>query len=332
MSGRTFHYPFFQVLPEYRLAAVLSRQAELVAELAPAAVCCQSLDQLLTTDIQLVVITAPNSEHYPCAKAALMAGKHVVLEKPFVNSVAEGQELIELARDKQLTLSVFHNRRWDGDFLTVGKLLADGTLGVISHYESHFDRFRPDPRQRWKETPLPGSGLLYDLGSHLLDQALLLFGEPRAISATVQAQRPDSAVDDYFHLVLDYAPMQVILHASMLTPLPGPRFCIHGSQGSFMKQGLDPQEDRLKQGTLPDRPDWGQESADCFGQLTGVDGRCVAVPTEAGRYQQYYRQLAQSILTDAPNPVPPEQALTVIRWIELAHQSAADRGRVHSPT
>jgi scyllo-inositol 2-dehydrogenase (NADP+) len=286
---------------------------------------------LLAADIDLVVISAPNSEHYPFARAALLAGKHVVLEKPFVNTVAEGQELIELAREKQLTLSVFHNRRWDGDFVTVRKLLTEGTLGVISHYESHFDRFRPAPRQRWKETPLPGSGLLYDLGSHLLDQALLLFGEPRGISATVQAQRPDSAVDDYFHLVLDYAPMQVILHASMLTLLPGPRFCIHGSQGSFVKQGLDPQEDRLKQGTRPDHLEWALESADCFGQFTGIDGRCVVVPTEVGGYQRYYQQLAQNILNGAPNPVPPEQALAVIRWIELAYQSAADRSPVRVP-
>ncbi|OZG71926.1 oxidoreductase [Hahella sp. CCB-MM4] len=321
LSGKTFHFPFYKVLPEYQLSAVLSRQTDVVAEIAPEAICVQSLDQLLVADVDLVVITAPNTEHFPYAKAALEAGKHVVLEKPFVNSVAEGQELIQLAEKKQRILSVYHNRRWDGDFLTIKKMLSENKLGSISHYESHFDRFRPEPRERWRETPLPGSGILYDLGSHLIDQALVLFGVPATISATVKAMRENSEVDDYIHLLLEYPSRQVILHASMLTPLPGPRFCIHGSLGTFIKSGLDPQEDRLKDGVLPDHPDWAQEQAASFGHITHADGSSVVVPTEVGGYQHYYQALGNAIKHGAANPVPPEQALRVIQLIELAGQS-----------
>ncbi len=321
LSGKTFHFPFYKVLPEFQLTAVLSRQADIVAQIAPGAVCVENIDQLLSSDVDLVVITAPNTEHYPYAKAALEAGKHVVLEKPFVNTFAEGLELIELARTRQKLLSVYHNRRWDGDFLTVKKLLEANRLGAVSHYESHFDRFRPEPRERWREAPLPGSGILYDLGSHLIDQALVLFGVPSNVFATVKALRENSEVDDYIHLVLGYPSKQIVLHASMLTPLPGPRFCIHGKLGTYVKQGLDPQEDRLKEGVLPDHPDWAQESAASFGHLTDPEGSAVVIPTEVGGYQHYYQQLANAINNGAANPVPPEQALNVIRLIELARQS-----------
>ncbi|WP_020409380.1 oxidoreductase [Hahella ganghwensis] len=328
LSGRTFHFPFYKVLPQYELTAVLSRQSDTVAEIAPNAICVQDIQQLLATDIDLVVITAPNTEHYPYAKAALEAGKHVVLEKPFVNNVEEGLDLIRLAREKQRVLSVYHNRRWDGDFLTVRRMLAEGKFGQISHYESHFDRFRPAPRERWREAPLPGSGILYDLGSHLIDQALVLFGVPSSVSATVKAMRGASEVDDYIHLVFEYPSTQVVLHASMLTPLPGARFCIHGNAGTYVKLGLDPQEDRLREGKLPDQPDWAQEDAASFGHFTHAEGNTVVVPTEVGGYQHYYLQLSKAILEGESNPVPAEQALRVIQLIELCRQSEENGQRV----
>jgi len=317
-SARTFHLPFLKSLEPYRVTAVMSRQAELAQTLLPGARHRRSMSELLDDQVDLVVITAPNTEHFALARTALVARKHVVLEKPFVNTADEGRELIALARRENLVLSVYHNRRWDGDFLTVTRLLQQGVLGQVFHYESHFDRFRPEPRPRWREAPLPGSGILYDLGSHLIDQALILFGAPRSVAAQVLSQRRGAEVDDYMHLVLDYAPLQVILHASMLTARPGTRFSIHGDRYSFIKEGLDPQEDRLKAGLEPVGSKWAEESPESFGTLHDPEGGDERVPTDAGAYQRYYQSLADCIVNGAPNPVPPEQALKVIQLIELA--------------
>ena len=321
LSGRVFHLPLLHASDQYQVTALLSRQTELVAELAPQAQCVAGLEQLLDTDIDLVVITAPNQQHFPLAKAALEAGKHVVLEKPYVTNVAEGKALIELAQQKNLVLSVFHNRRWDGDFLTVGELLQQHQLGRLTHFESHFDRFRPQPRNRWRESQEPGAGILYDLGSHLIDQALVLFGQPNTVSATVLAQRVGAEGDDYFHLILDYDHLQVILHASTLTPLPGPRFCLHGDLGSYIKSGLDPQEDQLRDGQVPGAPGWGREPSTHHGKLFDAAGQAQIIPTQPGCYQSYYEALAAAILAGGQNPVPAEQALETIRIIELALES-----------
>ncbi|WLQ14970.1 oxidoreductase [Hahella aquimaris] len=324
-SGQTFHLPFLKTLPEFEVSAVLTQREELAQALAPEAAHCRTMTELLQQDIELVVITAPNVEHYPLARQALEAGVHVLVEKPFTPESVQAKTLCELAAQRNLVLSVYHNRRWDGDFLTIKSLLESGRLGDLYHFESHFDRFRPQVRDRWREKPGAGSGSLYDLGSHLIDQALCLFGPPQAVTAQALRQRPGSEAVDYFHVVLDYAPLQVILHGSALTALPGPRFQLHGDRASYIKHGLDPQEDALRDGRAPDSPNWGLEPEDCHGVVTDAEGS-QSQATQAGDYKLFYRQLAAAIRGEADNPVPPEQAMQVIRIIELAQQSS-DEGR-----
>ena len=221
LGGRAFHEPLIRAAPRLELAAIATRQstpdpANLIADSA----------------IGLIVVSTPNASHYPLAKAALEAGKHVVVDKPFTVTLAEADELIALARAKQLVLSVFHNRRWDGDFLTVQKLLASGRLGELMRYEAHWDRFRPAIRPGWKEEEGPGTGVLGDLGPHLIDQALLLFGTPDRVEGDLERQRTETKVDDYFALTLHYGRSRVILTSSLLAAAPRPRFALHGIEAA----------------------------------------------------------------------------------------------------
>lgn len=323
-SGQTFHLPFLTTLEDFQVTSVLSRQSNIAKQRLPNASCFSALPELLDSGVELVVITAPNEQHYPMAKAALNAGCHVLLEKPFVNSVAEGRELVQLAEQQQRILSVYHNRRWDGDFLTLQALINSGKLGEIRQFESHFDRFRPEVRQRWRETPGPGTGFLFDLGSHLIDQALVLFGRPQTMTAQVLNLRPNAEVCDYFHLVLGYPEHQVILHSSPFCASPNLRFQLHGSQGSYIKWGLDPQEERLRAGVLPSNDHWGKETPAQFGSLY-IGDRYETCPTECGNYADFYRQLASAIRNGEQPPVTAKQALEVIELIELAEQSAMEQ-------
>lgn len=327
-SGRTFHLPLLQASTRYRVDRVLSSQPALARKLAPGAGRSGSVSELLDSDIDLVVIAAPNTEHFSLARSSLLAGRHVVVDKPFVPDSGDGQDLIDLARERDLVLSVYQNRRWDGDFLTVQELLRDGALGDISLYESFFDRFRPEVRDRWREQSLPGSGLLYDLGAHLIDQALVLFGDPASITAQVLQQRRGARADDYFQLVLDYSPLQVILGASMLATRPRCRFNVQGTAGTYIKRGVDPQERRLAAGDSPGDERWGAEDPSEYGSIVGENGSTDVQPTAAGNYSIYYEQLADCLANKAPNPVPPQQALKVIEIIELAHRSHATGRRI----
>jgi scyllo-inositol 2-dehydrogenase (NADP+) len=276
----------------------------------------------------LIVVATPSATHFQIARAALEAGKHVVVDKPFTLTAHEADELISLARDTRRMLSVFHNRRWDGDYLTVRHCIAQGWLGNIYHYEAHYDRFRPQLRNVWREKPGPGSGILYDLGVHLIDQALQLFGPPHGLTADLVAQRDGAETIDYFHLVLDYGRMRAILHGSMLVAGPGPHFAVHGDRGSFLKYGMDPQEDALKAGKTPDDPQWGIDAPELYGELITADASRRRIETIRGSYETYYAAVARSIKTGEPPPVDPTEARDAIQLIETALRKSHDQNKL----
>jgi len=325
--GKTFHAPLIAATPGLALRTVVSSDPAKVAGDFPQARVVADLDQALADPaIDLVVIATPNALHAPQAIAALKAGKHVVVDKPFALDAAQARQMAEVAQSAGKLLAVFHNRRWDSDFLTVKRLIEDGTLGEVVQYESHFDRFRPQVRDRWRERAGPGSGAWMDLGPHLLDQALVLFGEPLAIGADIGVQRAGAEADDYFHVVLRYPTLRVILHGSLLTAASDLRMAVHGTKASFVKHGLDPQEAQLKAGMKPGAPGWGRDSR--HGVLTTVEDdvqiRADVRPEVLG-YRAFYAGVREAILHDAPSPVPVEQALRVMELLELARKASDER-------
>lgn len=324
LSAKTFHLPFIQQQSELQLVAISSRQAELKLDYPQISHYQQAEELIAQSDAELVVITSPNDSHYPLAKLALQAGKHVLVEKPFVLTETEGMELFELAAQKQRQLFVYHNRRFDGDFLTLQQLLDSDVLGPIRYFESHFDRFRPVPRLRWREQQGAGTGILFDLGPHLIDQAIALFGAPEALTARCRALRQGSNTVDYFHLLLHYADKEVVLHSSPFCALPTTRFILQGDLGSYHKTGLDPQEDALRAGQKPGGAGWGQEVDAMYGRLalqSEQQSLTRSYPTLAGNYQLFYQQLVASIQQGSASPVSADAALLNIRLIELALQS-----------
>lgn len=295
MAGTIFHAPLIRAVPALELAAIAGAADAAEAIASPA--------------IDLVVVATPNAAHFPLARAALEAGKHVVVDKPFVLDLAEADALIALAAAKGRVLTVFHNRRWDGDFLTVRALLEQGRLGAPALFEAHWDRLRAVPKPGWRERPGPGAGLLWDLGPHLVDQALTLFGRPDSVSGDVAIQREGARADDYFALTLRYGAMRVLLSASSLVAAPRPRFALHGPAGSYVRHGFDPQEAALALGESPLAEGFGADrSRD--GILTRADGASAPVPTLAGRYLAFYEGVAAAIGEGAPPPVDPADART----------------------
>jgi predicted dehydrogenase len=337
-ASETFHAPLIQATQGLDLVAVSSSDAAKVqASLPDVEVESQALALCKRSDIDLIVIATPNDTHFSIAKAALSAGKHVVVDKPFTVTLSEGKLLKKLADDKERLLSVFHNRRWDSDFLTVKALLKAGTLGRLVNVESHFDRFRPEVVDRWREKATPGGGIWYDLGPHLLDQACELFGMPQAILLELGALRDGAKADDDFLALLEYKGFRVTLAAGTLVADPTPRFRIHGTQGSYVKYGLDPQEDRLKAGEVP-TSQWGEDSQ--HGTLTLREGESEnaplarrELPTLPGDYLAYYQGIAAAIRDKSPLPVSVDDALRSMvlleagldshrqrRWISLKNQ------------
>ncbi|WP_448098597.1 oxidoreductase [Luteibacter yeojuensis] len=328
-AGAFFHAPLIAAAEGLRLAAIGSRRSDDILRDFPEAKAYENPQDLVTDPaIELVVIATPNESHASLARAALEAGKHVVVDKPFTLSAAEAEALIALASERGRKLSVFQNRRWDNDFLTVRRLVEDGRLGEVAYYEAHFDRFRPEIKLGWRETEAPGSGLLYDLGAHLIDQALVLFGCPLAVTADVTRQRAAARADDYFHLVLDYGRRRAVLHASVLVRDPGPRYLVHGDGGSFVKYGIDGQEAALRAGRRPGGEGWGEEDAALFGRFTDADGSATVIETLPGRYTAFYDGVAAAIRDGAPLPVEANDARDVIRVIEAAQVSARERRTV----
>jgi predicted dehydrogenase len=280
-------------------------------------------------EIDLIVIATPNSTHFELARKALSAGKHVVVDKPFTVTVADAAELISLAAQHRRLLSVFQSRRWDADFLTLRQILAQGLLGKVIQFESHYDRYRPEPRQRWREQAVPGSGIWFDLGSHLVDQALQLFGPPEAIYADLELQRTGAQAVDYFHAVLRYGQSRVILSAGCLVISETPRFTVHGTSAGYTKFGMDTQEDSLKRGEAPGSPGWGHDPR-LGGLVSPSDGGVEVrqVPNLPGNYLAYYEGIRDAITVGAPNPVSPEDGLAVIRVLETGIKSAAARAEL----
>lgn len=327
MAGRVFHAPLIEAAAGLHLYAVVERHAEQSRQRYPWVKIVRSVAALAAdTAVDLIVIATPNSSHFELARQALQAGKHVVVDKPFTNNTAEADALINLAAAQQRTLSVFHNRRWDGDFLTVQRLLKRGLLGQLAVYEAAFDRFRPQLKPNaWREAALPGSGLLFDLGSHLLDQVVQLFGWPQTIAADVRIERPGMGADDAFTVRLGYAQLQATVRAGMLMRLPRPRFRLAGAAGSFVKHGLDPQEAALANGRSPLEPGWGAEPRQDWGTLdTEIDGLHVVgqVETVPGRHLDFYENVAAAVRGEAALAVTAVSARHVIRLIELAQESS----------
>ncbi|WP_046174307.1 oxidoreductase [Domibacillus indicus] len=324
-SGSTFHSPFLKTMEEFEVVCVLSSNEEKVKKNLPDTDVEQAIDEVIKRDdVELIVVTTPSSLHFDITKKALQAGKHIVLEKPMVPTSKEAEELTACAREHGVMLSVFQNRRYDGNFLTVKKLIDEGKLGDIYFYEAHYDRFEPAVAKGWREENKPASGVLYDLGAHLIDQALALFGMPDSITADIQKQRPEAIVDDYFHLILTYGTKRVTLHSSMLSFEQGSKYKVHGSQGTFMKKGEDPQEAELLAGSLPDGPDWGMDSIDQYGTLYTSSGseKIVTLP---GDYRHYYREVYECIRNGKPCSVAGEDGIKTARIIEAALESSREK-------
>ncbi|MFD3445685.1 oxidoreductase [Microbacteriaceae bacterium 4G12] len=328
-SSVTFHIPLLQTIEEYEIRAIVSSKREQVQENLPHVEVLATVEELVQKEnIDLVIITSPNTTHYSYAKQAIEHKKHVVVEKPFVISSEEGEELLQLVKEQQVVLSVYHNRRWDNDFLTIQKLIREGQLGSIYTYEAHFDRFRPHVRDRWREHNLPGSGMLYDLGSHLIDQALHLFGKPKTVFADVVMQRQGAQTDDYFHIVLGYDKLRVLLHSSSFIKIQGPRFSVHGEKGSIIKYGIDSQEEQLKQGLKPGDKRFGEDTKEHYAMLSVEEhGETITsiIPTERGNYQAYYRGIHNSIIYHTEPPVSAEDGLHVIQVIEACLASGREQ-------
>jgi len=336
-AGQTIHAPLIATTPGLQLAAVSSRDAARVAAALGPQVRVHASAEALLADaaLELVVIASPNPTHAPLAAAALAAGRHVVIDKPFALDAAEAAPLLALARQHRRVLSVFHNRRWDADFLTARDLLAAGDagpLGRLTEARLHFDRFRPQVRDRWREGDGPGAGLWMDLAPHLLDQALQLFGLPVALQADIACHRPGGRSDDAFECRLRYAGgLRVTLAASMLAALPGPRFALHGLRGSWVKHGLDRQEDALKAGQRPDpaRPAaWGddpQAGTLCVLGADGAEPEARPWPNRRGDWPACYAAVAAAVRGEGPNPVPAGQALQVLALMDLGRDSDRQR-------
>ena len=327
LGGRAFHAPYIMTTPGLALRGIVSRYpAKVRADWPGAQVLPDAAALLNDKSVALVVVSSPDHLHAEHAEAALMAGKHVLVDKPFATSLADARALIATAEGAGRLLTVFHNRRWDADFLTLRGLIADGVLGEVASYESRFDRWRPEPAPIWKEARAGGSWL--DLGPHLVDQALLLFGQPSAITADLATLRRDAPAPDYFHATLRYPDKRVTLHSSKLAADHGLRFAVHGTRGSWVKHGLDPQEAATVAGQRPGGDDWGRDPL--AGLFTpGAPGAAATrVPNRRGDYRLFWSALAAAIRGEGPNPVPPQEALAVMEVLEAGLRSAAERREV----
>ncbi|AKC80816.1 oxidoreductase [Xanthomonas arboricola] len=324
--GRTFHAPLIAGTAGLALHSVVSSKPQQVqADFPDVAVLADLETALADPALDAVVLATPNQTHAPFALQALAAGKHVLVDKPFALDAAQAREVVAAAAAAGRIVSVFQNRRWDADFLTVRRLIDEGQLGEVVEFHSHFDRFRPQVRDRWRESDIPGAGLWYDLGPHLLDQALQLFGTPQAIGADLQRQRNQARSDDYFHVTLRYPRLRVILHAGSLVADSGLRFAVHGTRGSYLKHGLDTQEDQLRAGRRPGTAGWGVDPLP--GTLTRVDdeGRVHThqPDTTPGDYRQCYAAFRDALAGAGPAPVSTADAVQVMELLELAQRSAA---------
>jgi scyllo-inositol 2-dehydrogenase (NADP+) len=336
LGGRVFHSAVVRAVPGLQLATIVQRRGSLAAETYPEVHIARSIEEMLgDASIQLVAVATPSPTHFAVARQCLAAGKSVVVDKPIAVTSAEVEELIALARAKGVLLSAFQNRRWDGDFLTLKKLIAENAVGRVVGFESHFDRFRPAPKpEAWKDSGEAGGGILYDLGSHLIDQALDLFGEPQKLFADVRVERDGARIEDAFDTLLYYPKLTVLLRATSLAAIPAAHFTLRGTRGAWVKYGLDPQEDAIRRALGFDSPatanpaalfaePWGYEDESAWGTLQVEGKEPKRIPTERGDYRAYYANVRDALLGKAPLAVTAEQAWRTTRIIELAHASSA---------
>jgi scyllo-inositol 2-dehydrogenase (NADP+) len=330
MSGRVFHAPFLQVHPGFHFYGAWERTKKLAAEKYPGTKTFRTLEDMLADDaVELVVVNTPNATHFNYAKQALLAGRHIIVEKPFTITTAEANELIVLAAAQKKKISVYQNRRYDSDYRTIKKVLDEGLLGNMVEAEFHFDRYREELSPKLhKELPGPGAGILYDLGAHLIDQALQLFGMPQSLFADIAIMRPVSQVDDYFEIILYYPSFRVRLKGSYQVREALPGYILHGSKGSFIKPKTDVQENLLQAGQIPGGSDWGKEPEADKGLLhTEINGQVVReyIPSLQGNYLDYYEAIYQAIVNDTPMPVTANEGRQVIQIIEAAFRSSKER-------
>ena len=334
LAGQAFHAPVIRGVPGMELACILERHGSKAKEKYPEVRVARTLDGLLSDKtIQLVVVATPNDSHFSYTKACLEAGRDVVVDKPFTPTFAEAEQLVRLASERGRLLTVYQDRRWDGAFLTVKKLVASGALGTVAEYEARFDRFRLEAKPgAWRENPdAAAPGVLWDLGPHLIDGALVLFGEPETICASAICQRTSSQVDDAFDVTMHYPRTIATLRARIIAYAPGHHLLVHGTEGSFVKYGMDPQEEILRSANCPDRTDWGVdwglEPEERWGTLSRVGEAPRKVRTERGDYRGFYANVRDAIEKKSPLDVTPEQALRTMRALVLAHKSSRE-GRV----
>jgi predicted dehydrogenase len=329
-AGRVFHAPLISATPGLELAVIGSRQKDLIASAYPKAqVISDAVEAARHPEVTLVVIATPNDSHVRLAEAALRAGKHVVVDKPFTITLAEARALAAKSGKANRVLSVFQNRRWDSDFLAIAQEAAGGRIGDVVELRSEMSRFRPVVRDRWRERPGPGSGLWYDLGSHLVDQAVVLFGPPDTVQADLQIQRSGGSTIDWFHAILGYGPKRAILVSSMMSAHPGTRFIVRGTRGSLVKERGDPQEDQLARGEKPGDSRWGRDPDPLL--LFSDPGQIpVEIAAPAGNYLAYYSLLRDAIQGESELPVTPAQATTVMAVLQAGIRSS-EEGRAVRP-
>jgi scyllo-inositol 2-dehydrogenase (NADP+) len=330
LGGRCFHASVIHAVPGLRLAAILQRSGDSAAQLYPNARIARTLDELLAIDsIRLVVISTPNQTHFPFAKRCLESGRNVVVDKPFTTNVAEATELLNLAKQKNLVLSVYHNRRFDADFQALRQTIAAGDLGRILRFESTYDRYRPTSKPNaWREKPGPGSGVLFDLAPHLLDQSLTLLGTPQALAADIRIERPGFSTDDAFDIFLYYdGGVRALLRATMMSAVPRPRLVVLGERGSYLKREFDPLESNLRNGQIPTGESWVVEQEENYGDLTLIENGTATtrkIPS-TGDWREFYANIREAILGKAPLLVTPQQILNVMLALNLAVESNAQR-------
>jgi scyllo-inositol 2-dehydrogenase (NADP+) len=335
LAGRSFHAPVIRTVPGLRLAAILERSGSEAAEKYPDVPMVRTLDELLAIkEIRLVVIATPNDSHFLLAQQCLADGRDVLVDKPFTTTLEEAIALVQFAKQQGRVLTVYQNRRYDGDFQAIVQLVSMGALGRIVRFETNYDRFRPQLRLgAWRERSGTGTGIFFDIGPHLIDHALLLFGLPEALTADIRVEREGAVADDAFDLAFHYPRgLRADLRSSILAAAPRPRFTLHGTQGAFVKQTVDPQESNLRRGYIPTDTAWGAEPEQNWGLLTLSENGTLTqrrVPSANCDYRDFYGNLRDAILGKAKLAVTPEWALDVMRLLELARQSSNERRTVY---
>ena len=331
LAGRAFHAPVIRAVPGLHLAAIVQRSGTEAAEKYPDVRIVRSLEGLLSlSEIRLIVIATPNETHYPFARQCLEAGRDVVVDKPFTTSLEDAVSLVQLAKHAKRLLTVYQNRRYDGDFQAIRQHVEAGALGRILRFETTYDRFRPQLKPgAWREAARLGSGILFDIAPHLIDHALVLFGSPEAVTADVRIERENAVTDDAFDITLHYSNgMRAVLRSSILAAAPRPRFVLLGTRGSFVKQTFDPQEMNLRRGYIPEDKPWGFEPEVDWGVLTVPAGESFErrrIPSAACDYRDYYSNVRDTLLGRATQAISPESALDVMRILELARASSQKR-------